>query len=118
MTIFGLRGDLLTPPSITDQMDKIKREVLASAGPGGGHLVVDERVQFHSTDNASWLLVVEDLPSHDQFYAGAANGARPRPRSDELRIYDVVGGRLRLELDFRPQGVGPTAADWQVIECV
>lgn len=113
--VFGLRGDLLTPPSITDQMDQIKSDVLAAAGPGGGHVVVDERVQFHSTDSPSWLLVVEDLPSHDEFYAGAANGARPRPRSDDLRIYDVEGGRLRLELHFRPRGVGPTAADWQVL---
>jgi hypothetical protein len=111
-----LRGDLLTPPSIGDQMSSLMSSILAGAGPGGGHVVVDERVQFHATDQPSWLLVVEDLPTHDEFTAGAAEGAHPRPRSDELRIYDVVGGRLRLKLHFRPRGVGPTAAEWHTLE--
>jgi hypothetical protein len=111
-----LGGDLQTPPSIGDQMSGLMSSILADAGPGGGHVALDERVQFHATDQPSWLLVVEDLPSHDEFTAGAAEGSHPRPRSDELRIYDVVGGRLRLKLHFRPRGVGPTAAEWHTLE--
>jgi hypothetical protein len=109
-------GDLRAPPSIGDQMDAIKNKLLAGAGPGRGHVVVDERVQFHTTDQPSWLLVVEDLPNHDKFYAGAANGATPAPRSDDLRIYDVVNGRLQLKLQFRPQGKGERAAEWRTFD--
>ncbi len=108
-------GDLLTPPSIAEQMEEVESEVLAGAGPGGGHVVVDERVQFHSTEQPSWLLVIEDLPSHDQFYKDAANGIKPLPRSDELHIYDVVSGRLRLMLHYRPRGLGKSASDWRTL---
>jgi hypothetical protein len=107
-------GDLLTPRSIGDQMDELKGHILEE-GHGGSHVVIDERVWFHPADAPSWLLVVEDFPNHDEFYAGAANGAQPQPRSDDLRIYDVVNGQLRLKLHFRPAGIGSKAAEWRVL---
>jgi hypothetical protein len=109
-------GALFNPPSISDQMDKLKSRIVASAGPGGGHVVVDERVQFHSTEQPSWLLVVEDLQSHEKFTEGAADGRKPLPRSDDLRIYDVVNGELREELHFQPRGIGEKAAEWRILQ--
>jgi hypothetical protein len=113
VAIFG--GDLFTPPSIDVQMEKLTGQILASEGPGGGHVVVDERVKLHQTEQPSWLLVTEDLPSHEAFNKGAAEGAWPRPRSDDLRIYDVIDGRLQLELHFRPRGTGVRAAEWHAL---
>jgi hypothetical protein len=106
------KGDIIHPPSINAQIEQTTRELLASAGPGGGHVILDERVPFHSADQPSWLIVVEDLPTAAQFNEGAAEGGNPKPRSDDLRIYDVVGDRLELRLQFRPQGVGQAAAEW------
>jgi hypothetical protein len=56
---------------------------------------------------------VEDEPDGTAFYAGATGtpGAA-KPRSDEVRIYDVNGGWLRLKLDYRPRGGGRTARAW------
>ncbi|HEY5318389.1 MAG TPA: hypothetical protein VIJ20_10440 [Solirubrobacteraceae bacterium] len=111
--ILGLNGDLVLPRPIGEQMAQILAGVLRGDRAGARHVVLSARVSFHSTDDPSWLLVVEDRQTHDEFYAGAANGVGPPPRSDEVRIYDVVGGRLRLELDFQPAGIGATAAEWQ-----
>jgi hypothetical protein len=107
------KGDFVDPPSISDQIDQTTSDLLADAGPGGGHIVLDERVPFHSTDHPSWLIVVQDLPTAAEFNQGAAENANPKPRSDDLRIYDVVGDRLELRLDFRPRGVGSQAAEWE-----
>lgn len=106
------RGDIVDPPSINDQIEQTTKELVAAAGPGGGHVIVNERVPFHSADQPSWLVVVEDLPTAAEFNIGAAEGGSPKPRSDDLRIYDVVGGRLALRLNFRPRGVGLGAAEW------
>jgi hypothetical protein len=113
VAIFG--DDLFTPPSIDAQMEKLTGQILASEGLGGGHVVVDERVRLHQTEQPSWLLVTEDLPSHEAFNKGAAEKAWPRPRSDDLRIYDVIDGRLQLELHFRPKGTGVRAAEWHAL---
>lgn len=108
----GLSSDwrtLVKPPPIADQINQTIDSMLAH----GGHVVINERLRLHSTEQDSWVLVVEDEPTSSAFYAGAtgAKGAAP-PRSDELRIYDVSGGWLRLKLDFRPRGLGRTARDW------
>jgi hypothetical protein len=102
----GLSGNLVKPPPLDEQMDEIKSAVLRGDANGRRHLVVDARVPFHSTEADSWVLVFEDRPGHDEFYKVAAgNAPGPLPRSDELRIYDVRGGRLRLKLQFRPKPI-------------
>jgi hypothetical protein len=111
--ILNAQGQIVDGPSINDQIEQTTNELLAAAGPGGGHVILDERVPFHSTDQPSWLIVVQDLPTAAQFNEGAAEGANPKPRSDDVRIYDVVGDRLQLKLHFRPQGVGLRAAEWE-----
>ncbi len=58
------------------------------------------------------MIVIQDLPTAADFQAGAAENGKLMPQSDDLRIYDVVSGRLRLKLHFRPRGFGPTAAEW------
>jgi len=107
------KGEITDPPSINDQIAQITGQLVSAAGPGGGHVILDERVPFHSTDQPSWMIVVQDLPTAADFNEGAAEGAGPKPRSDDVRIYDVVGDRLRLRLNFRPAGVGLGAAEWE-----
>jgi hypothetical protein len=104
-------SDFLNPPPVSRQMNDVLSELSADAGRVGDHLVIDQRLQLHSTDVPSWVIVVEDYANHDEWQQAAANSATTR--SDELRIYDVVGGWLRLELDFRPHGTGHNAAEWQ-----
>ena len=111
--IFGSEDALTQPPPLSEQMDKVKAEALRGDGAGRRHVVLDERVRLHQAEADSWILVLEDRPSHDAFYAGAANGVGPPPHSNELRIYDVRGGRLHLALRFQPPGVGRTAAEWR-----
>jgi hypothetical protein len=118
----GVLGGLLPPPALTDQMAQITSQIVSTASVGGGHVVLNERVPFHPADAASWVIAVEDNPTNAQFVDAVANcdpnssqrAAReaceyPRPRSDELRIYDVHGGRFQLAFDYRPQGVWKTA---------
>lgn len=110
--LIGFASDwrsMVRPPPVPDQIN----DALGSMLAGGGHVVVNERLRLHSTEDESWLVVVEDEPNGTDFYAGAtgAQGA-PQPRSDEVRIYDVRGGWLRLKLDFRPRGIGRTARAW------
>jgi hypothetical protein len=114
----GLGGGLITPPPIADQMSSIIDGLTRQAGAGGGRVVLDERVPFHASEADSWVLGIEDNPSHDRFTNAVANCSpqspanceNPPPRSDELRIYDVSGGRLTLQLDYRPAGTGTQAA--------
>ena len=110
--IIGFASDwrsMVQPPPIADQINDTVESMLAD----GGHVVVNERLALHPSEEDSWLVVVEDEHNGSEFYAGAtgAPGA-PKPRSDEVRIYDVSGGWLRLRLDFRPQGRGRTARAW------
>ncbi len=104
------------PAPIGEQMAKLKAQALSEAGPQGGHVVVDERVAFHSAEEPSWLLVVEPLQSHDKFDEAVTNTSHPAPRSDDLRIYDVVNKELRLELHYRPRVSGRRAAEWQSLQ--
>lgn len=114
VTLFvGLAGNLVEPKPIDEQMDQIKAAALGGEGGRQRHIVIDARVRLHPTDAESWLLVLEDDETHDEFYAGAANGQGPPPHSDEVRVYDVRDGRLRLALRFQPKGTGPTAAEWR-----
>lgn len=100
---------LVRPPPIADQITNTVHRLIS----GGRHVVLNERVQLHSTEDASWVVVTEDGLNGSDFYAGATGGPG-NPRSDELRVYDVEGGWLRLKLDFRPQGRGKAARDWTV----
>ncbi|MDX6692368.1 MAG: hypothetical protein QOG15_3825 [Solirubrobacteraceae bacterium] len=114
VTLFvGLAGNLVDPKPISEQMDQIKTAALHGAGGRQRHVVIDARVKLHPAEADSWLLVLEDGETHDEFYAGAANGKGPPPHSDEVRIYDVRDGRLRLALDYQPNGTGSTAAEWR-----
>jgi hypothetical protein len=100
---------MVQPPPIADQINDTIESMVAH----GGHVVVNERLRLHPSEEDSWLVVVEDERDGTVFYAGAT-GTRgaPKPRSDEVRIYDVSGGWLRLKLDFRPRGRGRTARAW------
>ncbi|HXO08450.1 MAG TPA: hypothetical protein VN880_10475 [Solirubrobacteraceae bacterium] len=100
---------MVQPPPIADQINDTIESMVAH----GGHVVVNERLRLHPSEEDSWLVVVEDERDGTVFYAGATGtpGA-PKPRSDEVRIYDVSGGWLRLKLDFRPRGRGRTARAW------
>jgi hypothetical protein len=111
--VFAQAGELSAPPPLSDQMEAIKGDALRGDGGEPRHVVVDARAPLHPGEDDSWILVLEDRPNHDLFYAGAANGVGPPPRSDELRIYDVSGGRLHLKLRFQPRGTGATAAEWR-----
>ena len=121
--VTGFAGGLLSPPSLEDQMSRITSQMVDRAGAGGGHVVLNERVRFHAGGDDSWVVAVEDTPDHDRFTNAVANCTsqsklncvNPAPRSDELRIYDVHGGRLSLALDFRPPGVGSAAAELDTI---
>jgi hypothetical protein len=67
-------------PSVGAQVDRIRSELAA-----GGAKVAYRRLRLHG-DAASHVFVV----------------SRPG-RSDEVRIYDAVGGELRRRLAFRPE---------------
>jgi hypothetical protein len=112
--IIGSTSDwrsMVQPPPIVDQINDTLHGMLAT----GGHVVVNERLRLHSTEDESWLVVNEDAPNSADFYAGATGTRGFRaPRSDEVRIYDVSGGWLQLKLDYRPRGHGRTARGWVV----
>jgi hypothetical protein len=117
LAIAGVAGGLVKPPAIGDQISALTQQALAREGPGGAHVVVSERVQFHDTDDPSWVLVVEDRPTHLDFYDAVANGlGGPPPRSDIVRVYDVVDDRLTLRLSYRPQGTAKDAAAWEPLQ--
>ena len=108
------RSSFVDPPPLSSQMNTIRAQMTAADGRPGGHVVIDEQVQLRGTDAPSWVIVVEQYQTHAAWVAKVeAAGPRSQVLSDELRLYDVVGGRLRLEMDFRPRGHGRNAADWQ-----
>jgi hypothetical protein len=108
-----LTGTLLKPAPLSDQMANETNKMLSEPSPcRGRHVLVNERVRFHSTEDDSWMIVVEDCKTHDTFYTDATSAGKPSVRSDELRIYDISGGRLRLALDFWPKGTGENAWEW------
>jgi hypothetical protein len=115
MALLGRSDDLLEPEPIEDQISDIRSSVLSGGDHGRRHVVVDKRVRFHPGEADSWLLVVQDRPSHDEFYAAATKGGGTPPRSDEVRVYDVRHGELRLRLHFQPKGIGREAAGWRVL---
>jgi hypothetical protein len=100
---------LVEPPPVADQIASVTQGLLGV----GRHLVVSERVQLHATEDPSWVVVTEDAPSSSAFYGGAVGDSGFRaPESDDLRIYDVRKGWLRLMLEFRPSGSGKAAWAW------
>jgi hypothetical protein len=61
----------------------------------GKRAVVDKRLDLHASGATSYLLVFRDKKLEAP--------ANPRPISDEIRIYDADGGRLRLHFKFQPK---------------
>jgi hypothetical protein len=83
-----------TPPPISDQLAKLNRDAAREgrvmtrpAGVGA--------LDLHGTGAASYVRLVSNGPA-----SGLA------PRADELRIYDVEGGRLKLRTRFEPRDPG------------
>jgi hypothetical protein len=103
---------LRKPRSVSDQ---VNAELNRLIDGGRNHVVVNERVQLHPSDDLSWVVVMENSPNSIKFETDAEAG-RPRtdpaPTSDELRIYDVDDGWLTLKLDYRPAGLGTDARRW------
>ncbi len=90
------KGDVVDPPTIDQQIEQITNHLVSSAGPGGGHVVLDERVPFHSGDAPSWMIVVQDLPTAAEFNEGAAEGGTPTPRSVSRRAPTPTTPRMDL----------------------
>ena len=81
-----------TPPTVGEQIGAIKR-----AGSQDGRQVrVYGPVDLRGSGEASYLFQFQDGP-----------GSVSSPRSDQLRVYDVLGTRLVPRLRFEP--VGPRA---------
>ncbi len=81
------------PPPIGAQIDAIREQ----AARKGKVTVVARPVDLHGFDQRSYVFVMRPA----------------RQGSDELRVYDVVDGRLTLQLDFQPhtlQRGGPNPA--------
>jgi hypothetical protein len=109
----GGRDALVNPPPISEQIEDQKHEVLQ--GPRGRHVVVDERIRFHGGEADPWILVTEDGNSHDDFDQAARDEKGKPPPSDDLRVYDVQDGRLKLKLHFQPRAVNGHAVAWREI---
>ena len=78
-----------TPPTIGEQISAIKR-----AGSQGGRQVrVYGPVDLRGSGEASYLFQFQDGP-----------GGVSSPRSDQLRVYDVLGTKLVQRLRFEPDG--------------
>lgn len=131
LTPFGLyfldrRGVVQAPP-ITDQMASIIGDMQRQLGHG--HVVLDERVSLHDTEQDSWIVGV----AHGD---GAPGDPTVRARrsaigctltydshapsyvygSDEIRVYDVHDGWLDEELDFQPTLLGSQAASLSAVD--
>jgi hypothetical protein len=110
----SLYSQLLEPPPLDSQINAERSRLLADAGVTGAHFVIDERLQLHGAGPPSWVIVLEDYPTHDLWSKAVGDFTHhPNVRSDELRVYDVVNARLHLGLDYRPAGHGLNAAQWQ-----
>lgn len=79
-----------TPPPLGQQLDAIRQRAAAA----NQAIVFVRPEQLHGFDQTSYVFVLRPTSSG----------------SDELRIYDVVDGWLRLRLDFRPRTHGPQFA--------
>jgi hypothetical protein len=66
------------------------------------HAIVNRPVNLHGTGEESYLLVFRDDPHKNPAVS---------PHSDELRIYDIEKGRIRLAFDFQPEN--PQAAPYE-----
>lgn len=100
------------PKSVEDQINVKLRQFLNG---GQDHVVVNERLQLHSGDDPSWVVVIENARNGSDFDIDTKAGRpphSPNPVSDELRIYDVNSGWLDLKLDYRPRGGGLNARRW------
>jgi hypothetical protein len=100
------------PRSISDQ---INTELNRLIDDDRNHVVVNERLQLHPSDEPSWIVVTEHSPDAAQFATDTEAGrpaTDPRPTSDEVRIYDIEDGWLTLKLDYRPVGRGTGARRW------
>jgi hypothetical protein len=79
-----------TPPPLGQQVDAIRQQAAAA----GESIVYVSAQQLHGFDQTSYVFIL-----------------RPSVRgSDELRIYDLVDGWLKLRLDFQPHTHGSRTA--------
>jgi hypothetical protein len=74
---------------VSEQIEGIRQEAAAA----GMHAIVNRAVDLHGTGAKSYLLALRD----DRLEEPGKRGV-----SDDLRIYDVKDGTLRLEFQFRP----------------
>jgi hypothetical protein len=102
------------PPPISEQVREIKRDATrgnADTERDDRHTVIAQAVDLQGGGGQSYVFVFQDAPDQDSFFERLFGGEDPRePGSDELRVYDVEGGRLREEFRFRPDGRGRKAA--------
>jgi hypothetical protein len=87
-----------TTPSISSQLDA----VLKQAVDRGTYPAVRRTLRLHRGAPRSQLIVLRD----DSERPGGIPRELALPPSDELRLYDEVGGRLDLRLAFHPQNPG------------
>lgn len=80
------------PKSVEDQINVKLRQFLNG---GQDHVVVNERLQLHSGDDPSWVVVIENARNGSYFDIDTKAGRpphSPNPVSDELRIYMSTRG--------------------------
>lgn len=101
--------DFLRPLSLIEQLDAARTE----AAKEGLTQVALEQVNFHGGGGPdSYLMVLRD-----EGFVQLQNpfGNKNTLGSDEIRVYDVVGSDLRLQLRFRPDLDRETYPDGQIV---
>jgi hypothetical protein len=97
---------LRKPRSVSDQINAQLNRLIDH---GRNHVVVNERLQLHPTDDPSWVVMIENSPNAAKFGIDSAAGRPandPLPTSDELRIYDVDDGWLNSQARLPARGSG------------
>ena len=82
------------PPTLGEQADAIKRHATAS----GRILAQEQKVDFHG--DTSYLFAFENKNFQKLAFTN------PGPPSDQLEIYDAVGGKLVRRFSFQPSEGG------------
>jgi hypothetical protein len=83
------------PPPLTDQAEAIKHAGTAR----GRHTTVSQWVDMHGSGDKAYVVAFQDDDLDKR--VEHPNHGDP-PQSDEVRIYDQHGGRLRRQFDFQP----------------
>jgi hypothetical protein len=91
----AIRGNTSPRPPVRSQLDA----VLKQAADQGMYPAVRRVLRLHAGVPRSHLIVLRD----DSERPGGIPHELALPPSDEVRVYDEVGGRLKLQLAFHPQ---------------